>query len=197
MMSASVLFDLIFGTLFNGLSALFWLAFLWRARRLSLFAPGAPFLFKATEWAAAPLRRRLPRGRYDWANALLTWVSQMVLLFLKFLLLGHLAALPIVGVIGVVVVGGLIETFYVLGYLVFWLVLAGVLLSWLRPDAPLAPVIQALADPWLDPIRRWVPPLAGVDLSPILLFLALQLAAIVGGEVRFALVRGLLAVSVG
>jgi YggT family protein len=70
-------------------------------------------------------------------------------------------------------------------------------MSWLRPDAPMAPVIQALTDPWLDPIRRWVPPLAGVDLSPIILFLGLQLLAILGGELRFALVRGLLASSIG
>jgi len=196
-MGGAALFDLVFGTLFNGLSALFWLAFLWRARRLSFFAPGGAFLLQSTEWAAAPLRRHLPRGRFDWANLLLAWVAQMVLLFLKFLILGHLPSLPVAGVIGVVLIGGAVETLYLLGYLIFWLVLAAVLMSWLRPDAPMAPVIQALTDPWLDPIRRWVPPLAGVDLSPIILFLGLQLLAILGGELRFALVRGLLASSIG
>ena len=79
----------------------------------------------------------------------------------------------------------------------FWVVLVSALLTWLQPNAPLAPVIHALADPFLDPIRRFVPTIGGIDLSPVILFLALNLLAIVGGELRFMVVRGLLAASVG
>jgi YggT family protein len=196
-LGTGALFDLLFGTLFNGLAALFWVAFLMRWRRISFFLPGGAFVLTATEWAARPVRRFLPRTRLDWSGPILAWVSQMALLFLKFALLGHLPSLPLVGVLGVVVVGGLLETLYVLGYLVFWVVLASVLLSWLQPQAPIAPILHALAEPFLAPIRRFVPTVGGVDLSPVVLFLALNLLAILGGELRFSLVRGLLAASVG
>jgi YggT family protein len=196
-MGGGQLFDLIFGTVFNGLSALFWIAFLMRWRRISFFLPGGAFVLTLTEWAARPVRRLLPRTRLDWSCVLLAWVSQMVLIGLKFAVLGHLPSLPLFGVLGVMVVGGALETLYVLGYLVFWVVLVSALLTWLQPNAPLAPVIHALADPFLDPIRRFVPTIGGIDLSPVILFLALNLLAIVGGELRFLVVRGLLAASVG
>jgi YggT family protein len=55
--------------------------------------------------------------------------------------------------------------------------LASVLLSWLPldPDNPFVRAIRAVTEPVLEPIRRVLPPVAGLDLSPMLLLLALQL----------------------
>ncbi len=191
-MSASV-FDLLFGTLFNGLTALFWLAFLMRWQRISFFAPGGAFVRAATEWAHRPLRRRLPPSQLDWPSVFLAWAAQATLIVLKFVVLGHIASLPLLGVAAVMIVGGAIEALFVLGHLIFWLVIASVLMSWLQPHASLAPVLHALTDPFLNPIRRFVPIVGGIDLSPVVLLLGLQLLAIVGMEARFALMRGLLA----
>jgi YggT family protein len=44
-----------------------------------------------------------------------------------------------------------------------------------NPYAPLAPVLNALARPFLAPLQRFIPPLGGVDLSPIVLIIVLQL----------------------
>jgi YggT family protein len=49
-------------------------------------------------------------------------------------------------------------------------------LSWVNPHAPIAPTIDALTQPFLSPIRRFVPLIGGVDLSPLVLILLLQLA---------------------
>ena len=51
-------------------------------------------------------------------------------------------------------------------------------LSWVNPYSPVAPVFDALTRPFLRPIRRFVPPLGNVDLSPLVLIVALQVLLI-------------------
>jgi YggT family protein len=54
-----------------------------------------------------------------------------------------------------------------------------VIFSWVNPDAPLAPIVRALNQPLMRPLRRFIPPIAGVDLSPILAFLLLRVVLFV------------------
>jgi YggT family protein len=56
-------------------------------------------------------------------------------------------------------------------------VLVAVVLSWLRldPRHPLVTITQALTEPVLAPIRNVLPPMGGLDLSPMVLLFALQL----------------------
>ena len=76
-------------------------------------------------------------------------------------------------------------TIYVL---VFALIVQAVL-SWVSPHAPVAPLFDALTRPFLRPLRRVVPPLANVDLSPLLLIILLQVLLIPLAYLR-ALVAG-------
>jgi YggT family protein len=56
-------------------------------------------------------------------------------------------------------------------------VLGAVIMSWLRvsPRNPLAATLYGLTEPALAPIRRALPPMGGVDLSPMVLLIGLQL----------------------
>ena len=56
------------------------------------------------------------------------------------------------------------------------IVFVAVVLSWIHVDRrnPLVRVVSALTDPVLDPIRRVLPPMGGLDLSPMVLLLGLQ-----------------------
>jgi YggT family protein len=56
-------------------------------------------------------------------------------------------------------------------------VLAAVILSWIRlpPENPIVRVISALTEPVLNPIRRVLPDMGGIDLSPMVLLLGLRL----------------------
>ncbi|MBF8274290.1 MAG: hypothetical protein HW380_3395 [Magnetococcales bacterium] len=59
-----------------------------------------------------------------------------------------------------------------------WLILIRVLISWVNPD-PYNPIVQFLiqaTEPVLGPFRRWIPTVAGLDLSPIAALLTVQLA---------------------
>ena len=57
------------------------------------------------------------------------------------------------------------------------LVLAAVIVSWTRaaPDNPIRRITNATVEPVLDPIRRVVPPIGGLDMSPLILLLGLRL----------------------
>jgi YggT family protein len=66
----------------------------------------------------------------------------------------------------------------VLFQLLYILVLARVLLSWvpgLGVGHPVVRAVHTLTAPILEPIRRVMPPVGGLDLSPILAFLVLAL----------------------
>lgn len=56
-------------------------------------------------------------------------------------------------------------------------VLGAVIVSWMRlsPYNPVARVVNALTEPVLQPIRRMLPPMGGLDFSPMVLLLGLQL----------------------
>ena len=57
-------------------------------------------------------------------------------------------------------------------------------LSWVNPHSPVGPLFDALTRPFLRPIRRFVPPLGNVDLSPLVLIVLLQVLLIPLAELR-------------
>jgi YggT family protein len=62
--------------------------------------------------------------------------------------------------------------------LYWYVILARVVISWANPNPaqPIVRVIHALTEPVLGPIRRIVPPVAGLDLSPLVLFALIWVA---------------------
>ena len=56
-------------------------------------------------------------------------------------------------------------------------VLASVIMSWVQidPRQPLAMIVSSLTDPVLGPLRRVLPPMGGLDFSPMVLLFGLQL----------------------
>jgi YggT family protein len=71
-------------------------------------------------------------------------------------------------------------------YILVFAVIVQFVLSWVNPYAPLAPVFDAIVRPFLRPIRRFVPPIANIDLSPAILFIILQVALLLVGALRVA-----------
>ncbi|NCN96315.1 MAG: YggT family protein, partial [Rhodoferax sp.] len=64
-------------------------------------------------------------------------------------------------------------------YLLIASLLVEAILSWFNPRTPIAPLLAAVNRPFVQPVRRIVPPLGQVDLSILLLFLFCQLVLIV------------------
>ena len=81
-----------------------------------------------------------------------------------------------------------LSVFGVMINLVFYALLGMIILSWLAPNAshPGAELLYQLSEPFLAPFRKIVPDLGGLDLSPILLFVAINLleAMVIRGPAR-------------
>jgi YggT family protein len=63
-------------------------------------------------------------------------------------------------------------------------VLLHAVLSWIQPGAMNTVLLDRLCQPWLAPIRRLLPSVGGVDLSSLVLLVALQIASMVVGSLQ-------------
>ena len=56
-----------------------------------------------------------------------------------------------------------------------WLIIIRALISWVNPDPfnPIVQILHRLTDPVLDPVRRRLPDFGGLDVSPIVVLLAI------------------------
>jgi len=149
-----------------------WLQFV----RMPPYNPISRTVFQVTDWIVIPLRRVLGgRGGVDWACLVAAWLTALVYLAAIILVAGGnpLSMLP---------EGLWIALMLMLKWsinLVMWVTLLMVILSWVNPGAPAMPVLHALTAPLLDPIRRVLPSLGSLDLSPLVLFLLTQIALMV------------------
>ena len=141
--------------------------------------PLGRFVFALTDWLVLPLRRLLPAvGALDTASLVAAYLLQLAQFMLLWLLAGAqdgLFAVPILAGFGVVrlAISGLT------GLLIVYAVL-----SWVQTASVMADVVERLCAPPLTPIRRLVPLVGGVDLSPLVLLVLLQVAAIVLGHLQ-------------
>lgn len=140
--------------------------------------PVGQFIIAVTDWAARPLRRVVP-GLFgiDLASLLAAWLVQIV----YFGIMAGLSGLVMVtpgAILGVVLLAALavLRTFV---YLLMGVVIVAALLSWINPYSPVGPLFDALARPLLAPVRRLLPLLGGIDLSPLVVLLGLQVVLIV------------------
>jgi YggT family protein len=131
----------------------------------------AQFTFQLTDWLVKPLRRVIPGlGGIDWASVLSAYAVALICTLLKLWMLLHLF-------LGLIFLLALISLLQWIIYGLTALLILEVIFSWVNPHAPLAPFVQALNAPLLRPIRRVIPLLGGLDLSPMVLFLLLQVAS--------------------
>ncbi|HKL77137.1 MAG TPA: YggT family protein [Gammaproteobacteria bacterium] len=77
--------------------------------------------------------------------------------------------------------------------LMFWIILIRVLMSWVSPDPynPLVRTLYQLTDPILRPAQRLIPPMGGLDLSPIVVLLGIQFIKIFLVQSLHELARGI------
>jgi len=148
------------------------LRFLLQWVRADFYNPLVQFLVKLTNPPLLPLRRVIPTLRgLDLAALVLMAALQVVELLLIFGLLGNSPDWAALLVLAVAELLSLLINIY------FWAVLIRVILSWVNPNPrhPALSLLRQLTEPVLAPAQRLLPPVAGLDLSPILALVALQL----------------------
>lgn len=163
--------EFLISTLFSIYILAVMLRFLLQWVRADFYNPISQFLVKVTNPPLKPLRRVIPGfAGIDWAAVVLMLLLQMAALALVIALRGGGVALgPLVLFSGAELVNLLFNVF-------IFAILIQVVISWINPGAynPLTSLLYSLTEPVLRPARRVIPPIGGLDLSPLAAIIALQ-----------------------
>lgn len=150
----------------------FLLRLLLQLTRADFRNPVSQAVVKLTDWLVMPLRKVLPPvGRIDTASIValfaVNFVKVAAVTFLTFK-----AMLPGLSLIVGTFKDLLLTT---LGFFTFAIFIYA-LLSFIAAGQynPVAAVLRTLCEPLLQPFRRVIPPLGGLDLSPVFAIIALQ-----------------------
>jgi YggT family protein len=132
---------------------LFLMRFIMQWIRADFYNPLAQFIVRATNPLVVPARRILPAtSSIDLPTASVSWTWDV---FATYVLL-RLVSLTL--------------------SLYTWTILVYVILSWLTPGGyhPLMMILAEINQPVLRPIRSVLPPISGLDLSPLLAIILIQ-----------------------
>jgi len=133
-------------------------------------------IMKITSPVVVPLRRIIPPvGRVDTATVLVAFIIQYLLILLILLIFGRTAD------IGTIALTAVVDLVLLLLRLFVFAIIIRVILSWISPGGynPALAIIHALTDRVLLPFRRIIPPLGGLDLSPLVAIILITAVTIV------------------
>ncbi|TWC37771.1 YggT family protein [Pseudomonas sp. SJZ079] len=149
------------------------LRFILQLVRADFYNPLCQFIVRATQPLLKPLRRVIPSfAGLDLSSLVLAILVQLVLMALTLMLMGYgldnLGLLLVWSVIGVTAL--FLKVF-------FFALIISVILSWVAQGShnPAVELVNQICEPLLAPIRRILPSMGGLDLSPIVAFLVLNL----------------------
>jgi len=152
------------------------LRFLFQMFRADFRNPISQFIVTVTNPPLKLLRRFIPGvGGIDIASLVLALIVAMVEVYLLSALRGHVP-----GFAGAIILA-LANILKTLVWILIIAIIIRIVLSWIQPQGsgnPLIGLIYAITEPVMAPARRIIPSIGGLDLSPILVFLALQVLLI-------------------
>jgi len=166
--------DAIFSIFILAALVRFWM----QAFRAPARNPIAQFTMALTDWAVKPLRRIVPGVfNLDWASLIVAGAFEFVLQVLLLLIAGG-SPIENPGVLSVLLFISFVKLIRLSIYVFMGAIIIQAVLSWVNPHHPVAPFFQALTRPFLRPFQKAVPPIGGVDITPVLVLIALQLVLI-------------------
>jgi YggT family protein len=152
------------------------LRFLLQRVQADYYNPVSQLLVTVTNPALRPLRRVIPGYLgIDWSSILMLLLLQgLEICLIALLRTGYIPALS-----GLVVMT-IAQLLRLTVYLYLILILIQVVLSWVNPGAynPVTVLIFQLTEPLLRPARRAIPPAGGLDWSPLVVLILLNLILI-------------------
>ncbi|HRG16847.1 MAG TPA: YggT family protein [Pseudomonadota bacterium] len=166
---------LIVQAVFGLLAGLFFFRFLMQGLRVDFRNPLSQFVYKLTNPALIPIQKALPvlRG-WNPAALLVTFLLTLLETWLLYRLAGLGLPLPALLVLSLALLIQFAAT------VVLWMIILRAVLSFVSPDPhnPMVQMLYRLSDPLLKPFQRLIPPIGGLDLSPVFAVLALQLVRV-------------------
>lgn len=151
----------------------FVLRFLFEWARADFNNPISQFIARVTSPIIKVNERIIPRYRhYNLPSLVTAFVFFMFKIF--FILLLQAGHMPALAGLALWTVGGFLSF---CTNVFFFMIIIQVVVSWIQPQNyhPLIGILHKVTEPLMAPARRLVPPMGGLDLSPIVVLLALQL----------------------
>jgi YggT family protein len=155
----------------------FLLRLLFQLLRADFRNPFAQAIVRITNPVIVPLRKVLPAmGRVDTASV----VAVLLVQALRMALVGWLAGGGLPGVVPLLLLA-FVELVDITLLVFLVAIIVSAVLSWVAPDgySPIGRLVASLVDPVLAPFRRFVPPLGGLDLAPLVAILAIYVLRMV------------------
>lgn len=155
-------------------------------RHANFFHPVSQFVIKLTDPVVLPLRQILPRFRsFDISTAIAVLTFQVI----KFILLFALAERAFPG-LSVIIISALAAVCRQIINLFFYAILLRVILSWLNSSQAVVvlDILYLITEPLLKPARRMIPPIAGFDISPIVILILLKLISVIIVQLLYTLI---------
>ena len=152
------------------------LRFLLQATRADFYNPVTQSLVKLTAPILNPARRIIPSWRnFDIASLVLTLILSTLATTLMIFSAGFV--LPGIGILLSWAFLGMISMIL---NIYFWGLLASIIASWIAPHSgnPALMLVQQLLEPLQSLFRKVLPPMGGLDFSPIFIFLGIQVVEI-------------------
>lgn len=163
-------------TLFTLYSFVLLVRVLLPAVQADYYNPFSQFIIKLTQPILGPCQKILPHtDRFDTAAIVVLWLFICIKIWVVLgLLLSTQLSLLGVALFAIAQILELLIQFY------FFAIIIQAILSWVQPNHynPFVTILSQLNEPLLAPFRRHVPSIAGLDLSPLLALIALQLLSI-------------------
>jgi YggT family protein len=142
--------------------------------------PIGEFIIAVTNWIVRPARKLIPPfAGFDTATLIAAWLMQALALYLLLEMTGRAAS-------AMVFLDSIFDLARYSLYILIFAVIVQAVLSWVNPYSPVQPLFDAMTRPFLRPLRRAIPLLGNVDLSPLVLLVLLQIALIALAHLRGA-----------
>jgi YggT family protein len=142
--------------------------------------PIGEFMIAVSNWIVLPARRVVPPlAGLDLATLIAAWLLQALALTLLIAMAGGASSM-------LVFVASAFDLVRYSLYILIFAVIVQAVLSWVNPHSPVQYLFDAMTRTFLRPIRRVLPLLGSVDLSPLVLLVLLQIALIALAHLRTA-----------
>jgi YggT family protein len=168
--------QLIIQTAFSILTFIVLLRFLAQLANADFYNPIIQAIVRFTNPVIRPMQKVIPNsGRFDSASLLLAFILSVIGQWLLIGVTGVVSVSPLLLLLGVVQVLSLLVKMF------FYGIIIQVILSWIAPHNhnPAAALIYQITDLLLGPARRLIPPLGGLDFSPVIVLLLLHIFEII------------------
>jgi YggT family protein len=152
------------------------LRFLLQAARADFYNPVTQTIVKITSPLVVPLRRVIPGYHgFDFSTLMLALLLNSLFTGLALLVSGYTNV-----AIGTIVAWSFVGLIAFILNIYFWALLVSVIASFIAPfnGHPVLLLIHQLLEPLYNRVRRLLPPMGGLDFSPILMFLGIQVLEI-------------------